>query len=107
MSCLSGVLSLAALLSSLRHEVRAEIPPGRASSSKWIPSYAGPFIMYMDRMYECPTPNKENMVKLHIRPSHFRTQALIQTTLQTIDGNFTWKTLVDDTWAVRGVRRQS
>ncbi|KAE8744714.1 hypothetical protein FOCC_FOCC008622 [Frankliniella occidentalis] len=54
----------------------------------------------MDRMYSCPTPSdKENMFEVHIRPSHFRTPSLVQTTLQTISGNCTWKAVVDDTWA--------
>ncbi|XP_052125444.1 uncharacterized protein LOC113215657 [Frankliniella occidentalis] len=98
MSCASSVLRCAALLSL--HAVQSEFFPGRATPSKWIPSYAGPFVLYMDRMYSCPTPsNKENMFEVHIRPSHFRTPSLVQTTLQTISGNCTWKAVVDDTWA--------
>ncbi|KAK3915847.1 Glycerol metabolism operon regulatory protein [Frankliniella fusca] len=88
----SRLLRVATVVYVLRHDARA-------APSKWIPSYAGPFVLYMDRMYSCPPPdNKENMFDVHIRPSHFRSPSLVQTTLQTLDGNFTWKTTVDDSW---------
>lgn len=54
----------------------------------------------MDRIYACQVPKKENVMDVHLRPSHFRNQALAQTTLQTIDGNFTMKAPVDDSWGV-------
>lgn len=60
--------------------------------------------MYFDKSYQCePAGDKsDGSMKIYVRPSHFRNPRQVQTDLQTMTGNITFRLPGNDSFWVSG-----